>query len=80
VHTRTRAQALRLHQEQHVQQTLAVMCRVPCLRHAPLRELTRLAGSARRATYSKGELLRAAAAAHGMTHARMMHKLATAAW
>lgn len=47
-------QALRLHQEHHLSHTLDLMCRIPCMRHAPLKELTRLAGHLKETTYSKG--------------------------
>lgn len=50
-------QALRLHQERHLAHTLSLLCRVPCLRHAPLKELTRLAAHLKETMYSKGKAM-----------------------
>jgi hypothetical protein len=50
-------QALCLHQEHHLTHTLDLICRMPAMRHAPLKELTRLAAHLKEATFSKGVLL-----------------------
>jgi hypothetical protein len=47
-------QALRLHQEHQLTHTLDLICRMPAMRHAPLKELTRLAAHLKEATFSKG--------------------------
>lgn len=47
-------QALRLHQEHHLARHVNLICRVPAMRYAPLKELTRLAANLKETSYSKG--------------------------
>lgn len=49
-------QACRLHREAHVARLVDALCRLPCLRHTPIKELHRLACHLKEATYQPGEL------------------------
>ncbi|KAI8463433.1 MAG: hypothetical protein J3K34DRAFT_526994 [Monoraphidium minutum] len=51
------AEVLRLNAEAHAAAAAAECCRVPSLRHMPVRELTRLARHLRRAEFGPGEVL-----------------------
>ncbi|WIA29595.1 hypothetical protein OEZ86_012085 [Tetradesmus obliquus] len=48
-------EACRLHREAHVARLVDALCRLPCLRHTPIKELHRLACHLKEATYQPGE-------------------------
>jgi hypothetical protein len=56
LHVLSYLQALRLHQEYVVARTLDLICRIPALRHSPLKELSRLAAHLKESTYTQGEV------------------------
>eukprot|EP00775_Hariotina_reticulata_P011127 gene11127-11281_t len=49
--------ALRLNQEVQLSQRVSLCCRIPVLRHTPLRDLYRLAGHMRESSYQPGQVL-----------------------
>ncbi|WIA09516.1 hypothetical protein OEZ85_008912 [Tetradesmus obliquus] len=50
-------EACRLHREAHVARLVDALCRLPCLRHTPIKELHRLACHLKEATYQPGQML-----------------------